>query len=226
MFFVLLLFSCSEENIYNESTNGSNAVNPFGTNNSSFYQKGASVLTEEYLMIQKTSDYLDFKSKVESFSSKFPGDIKLVFADKEEMMNWISQNLNLTLFNNLEAVSNEFDELSESYKVIVSNNLSFFNEVGMLNDNEVKDLFSNGIDSFDASKLPPGGPCENNCINAAVECSNSVNALYESQMLAANMCYQSGQLLLGAVIAAMATVNQHNGQHNCAVSFNACIEAC
>lgn len=70
------------------------------------------------------------------------------------------------------------------------------------------------------------GPCENECINTAVGCSNSVNTTYQYWMDASAEAYRRGNLLAGAGLAAFATIQQHRGQHACAVAFNDCYENC
>lgn len=183
-------------------------------------------LKREWKIISSSVEYLNFLSSVDSFGSKLPEEATHYTGNREIMLSWIEANISLTNFNNFDEAESELIEIEESYLNIMVSNKMFFDNVGLI-DNPYQDT-----DIFMPFPFQPeapvtaAGPCVNDCINAAVMCSRSVNNTYALAMEAVDSVYKLGNLPLAATMAVAATIAQHAGQRACANTFKNCMKGC
>ncbi len=210
----LIIFSCTSDSNNLENTNEST---------SKLMQRGAiDDLKDLYQKMITSEDYIESSKQIKIFLEKmnFDGSDTGILNDETKMLNWISANISKTSFKDLDEASIRWKNIKSKQSIIIRDNFDFFKA---LDGSKSGDLL-NVMDPY----TPPvanSGPCENKCINDAVDCDRMAKAMYEGGMRAA------GRLIsvdppLAALTATYVSLKYSEAQRTCVKNLNTCIDKC
>ena len=126
---------------------------------------------ELFLNMIRTEDYKRFMDVTNDFVSKMNYNIVNV-RSKEEYMNWISSNLNLTKFASVEDFERSLDDMITKQSVLMSNNTEIYSYLDNAEPDQILEIIEPSLG------LPPTlyevNSCSDGCINT---CFNSLDVL-------------------------------------------------
>ncbi|MBL7868326.1 MAG: hypothetical protein JNM71_09920 [Flavobacterium lindanitolerans] len=210
----LIIFSCTSDSNNLENTNEST---------SKLMQRGAiDDLKDLYQKMITSEDYIESSKQIKIFLEKmnFDGSDTGILNDETKMLNWISANISKTSFKDLDEASIRWKNIKLKQSIIIKDNLDFFKA---LDGSKSGDL-SNVMDPY----TPPvanSGPCENKCINDAVDCDRTAKANYDGGMSAVARLTMVNPALAAAA-ASYVTLQYSFAQQTCVNNLNRCIGKC
>lgn len=215
-----LIFSCS---------NGSIVENDVLT-----LKRGEDEIIKKYKELVHSVEFGEYRAMQRKFSDKLSlseEESHPVFKDKEEMFNWISENLSNTGFLSISEAMDDYNEIASKYLNVMESNSSLFMQISYeLSNGRDDSLFLIDLEvpiyDYEEPIIVEPNNCGYECINDAVDCGRDADKAYAAATAISAGLWASGSTIAGFSVLAIASINHRSAQRACARTFNACYRAC
>lgn len=167
-------------------------------------------------------------SKLDEFDKKLKENVDdSVFKSDESFVAWLKENISKTEYKDPEVALKDYDEQINLMTEIIKNNADFLKQIKDHNDEFLKlladsPLNGNLITSYSRTPDYATQGSVNDCINAAVDCSNNADSAYSDSMIASGDAFFTGNTIGAAVIAWNGHRAHTRAIKACARTFTAC----
>jgi hypothetical protein len=166
--FFIVLFSCSENlNEKNELNYSEKDLNIAKRESTLDIQK----LKDEYRIILTSESYYEYTTAAKEFVEFIPKD--LFFSNHEEFTKWINDGSHVIYFGSVSNANKFYNNLIHKTTIFYQKYSEFYNDFAKLDEakkNELILLEEELTLPIDFQQEINSGPCENTCINDAVDC--------------------------------------------------------
>lgn len=162
--------------------------------------------------IRESKEYIEFMHSLDEYLSEYENN--LIDEDEKRFLT----NFNANFFE-------ENDIVNFKFKKVVKNLNLLYIAHGFEQVNEIigKDIIDINIPDYTQITF---GPCENNCINDALDCQNVADAAYAETMAVSAGMWASGFAPAAIAIAAVATISHRTAISGCVRGLNSCMRGC
>lgn len=220
---IAIVFACSVESYQNESQ--------IITENVKFNVESGVNYYDMFLEMYNSELNVYFLSEIDVFYDNMNISLKedILFESKDDILNWIDNNLEETYFENLEVATQSLNNTLGLYDVLYNEFENFFLELEKTGQMEAiyYSLLKQHFDeisnfNYEFSIEGYGGSSNDcfECINTAVDCWRAANEQAATTIAGFSITGGAPGAALGMIIA---HINQGNQERACAASFEKCI---
>jgi hypothetical protein len=218
--FFIVLFSCSENlNEKNELNYSEKDLNIAKRESTLDIQK----LKDEYRIILTSESYYEYTTAAKEFVEFIPKDF--FFSNHEEFTKWINDGSHVIYFGSVSNANKFYNNLIHKTTIFYQKYSEFYNDFAKLDEakkNELILLEEELTLPIDFQQEINSGPCENTCINDAVDCHRASIKTRKTIMTAAQLAPIEAAIL----IYGYAAIRFQSDQRACVVTLNSCMGNC
>ena len=143
---------------------------------------------------------------------------KIRMEDRDDFVDWINDNLELTQFSDKQDAIDMFDNLAAKNEAIIINNSGFFAAIKDATTPQLGIIFEPIATPLPIE--PNQEDCQEDCFNATDACLDGVDGVYNAMQQYVDVP------VIGGAVAAIAEFTYQVGYNGCTYDLNMCLSNC